>query len=148
MVDAPRAERHRTAAAPTGMRASDQPVENDGAPARSLRRHEHADGLIARIGRKETRRLRARRRKDRAPWIALGLYGVVGWSIVLPTLAGIALGVWIDATWPSRYSWTLMLLALGLCVGCWNAWRWVSLEQQAIRDEQEEGRDVPERGND
>ena len=95
--------------------------------------------LCARIGRKEARRLRARRHRDDAPWLALGLYGVVGWSIVLPTLAGIALGVWIDSSWPSRYSWTLMLLVLGLVVGCWNAWRGVALEQRAI---EEEGRAV------
>ena len=91
--------------------------------------------LSTRIGRKETRRLRARARQHRGPWFAFGLYGVVGWSIVLPTLAGIALGVWIDRTWQSRYSWTLMLLVLGLAVGCWNAWRWVSLEQRAIEED-------------
>lgn len=101
--------------------------------------------LGARIGRKEARRLRARARRGRMPWVALGLYGVVGWSIVLPTLAGIALGVWIDSTWTSRYSWTLMLLVFGLVVGCWNAWRWVALEQRAI---EEEGRGVPESGAD
>lgn len=95
--------------------------------------------LSARIGRKETRRLRARARTHGATWFALGLYGVVGWSIVLPTLAGIALGVWIDRTSGSQYSWTLMLLVLGLVVGCWNAWRWVSREQRAI---EEDGRDA------
>jgi ATP synthase protein I len=95
--------------------------------------------LSSRIGRQEARRLRARARKHVTAWSALGLYGVVGWSIVLPTLAGIALGVWIDRTWPSRYSWTLMLLAVGLAVGCWNAWRWVGLEQRGI---EEDGRDV------
>lgn len=105
--------------------------------------------LSAHIGRQEARRLRARARKDHAPWVALGLYGVVGWSIVLPTLAGIALGVWIDSAWPSRYSWTLMLLVFGLAVGCWNAWRWVSIEQRAIELEQravdEKERETPGR---
>ena len=90
--------------------------------------------LSREIGRKEARRLRARGREGR-PWFGLGVYGVVGWSIVLPTLAGIALGVWIDAGWPSRFSWTLMLMAVGLVIGCWNAWRWVTLEQRAIHDE-------------
>jgi ATP synthase protein I len=89
--------------------------------------------LSTRIGRKEARRLRARARRHRVQW--LGLYGVVGWSIVLPTLAGIALGAWIDGTRPGRYSWTLMLMVLGLMAGCWNAWRWVSIEQRAIDDE-------------
>lgn len=91
--------------------------------------------ISAEIGRQEARRLRARARKGRSSWVALGLYGVVGWSIVLPTLAGIALGVWIDSRWPSQYSWTLMLLVAGLLVGCWNAWRWIALEQRAIEEE-------------
>ena len=94
-----------------------------------------AGRLSTEIGRKEARRLRARRQKARPPWADLGLYGVVGWSIVLPTLGGVALGAWIDATWPSRVSWTLMLLAAGLLLGCWNAWRWVAIEQRAIREE-------------
>lgn len=90
--------------------------------------------LIREIGRKAARRLRARERKRR-PWLGLSVYGVVGWSIVLPTLAGLALGVWIDRRWPSRFSWTLMLMVGGLFIGCWNAWRWVALEQRAIHDD-------------
>lgn len=88
--------------------------------------------LAEEVGRKAARRLRARRR-DRLAW--LGAYGVVGWSIVLPTLGGTALGVWIDATWPSHISWTLTLLVVGLAVGCWNAWRWVTAEQRGIQDD-------------
>ena len=51
--------------------------------------------------------------------------GIVGWSVTLPLLAGIFLGRWIDRTWPSKYSFTLMLLFAGLAAGCWNAWYWV-----------------------
>jgi ATP synthase protein I len=46
----------------------------------------------------------------------------VGWSVTLPTLLGIALGVVIDRRWPGRFSWTLTLLFLGLVFGCANAW--------------------------
>ncbi len=144
MDDMPHAARRRSTPPVSKAHASGGSVVRQGTSSGPA----PTEGLLARIGRKETRRLRAHQRKDRAPWIALGLYGVVGWSIVLPTLAGIALGVWIDATWPGGYSWTLMLLALGLCAGCWNAWRWVSLEQQAIRDDAEEGQDVPGSGDD
>jgi ATP synthase protein I len=45
-------------------------------------------------------------------------------------VAGIALGVWIDAKWPSRFSWTLMLLFAGVALGCFNAWRWVEKERK------------------
>lgn len=102
--------------------------------------HDENLRLSREIGRKAARRLRARERGGR-PWFDLSAYGVVGWSIVLPTLAGLALGVWIDARWPSRFSWTLMLMVGGLFVGCWNAWRWISLEQRTIHDE---GQDRPE----
>jgi ATP synthase protein I len=52
----------------------------------------------------------------------IGILGVIGWSVALPTLLGVALGMWIDHHWPSRFSWTLMLLVAGLVIGCVNAW--------------------------
>lgn len=95
------------------------------------RRH----GRFARqVGTRERRKLWAREHTDRNIWFGLGMYGLVGWSVAIPTVIGVAVGVWIDAMWPSRYSWTLMLLAAGLIVGCWTAWRWVSREQRAIGD--------------
>ena len=48
---------------------------------------------------------------------------------MVPTLAGVALGVWIDKRWPSPYSWTLMLLLVGIALGCWSAWYWIQQEQ-------------------
>lgn len=90
------------------------------------------DALSARIDRRARRKMRARGRPQRATWFGLGMYGLVGWSVVIPTLLGVAIGLWIDDRWPSRFSWTLMLLAAGLLLGCWNAWYWVSLEQRAI----------------
>jgi ATP synthase protein I len=92
-------------------------------------------GLSRTVADQERRKIRARRHRWRGTWFGLGMYGLVGWSVVMPTLAGVALGLWIDRTWPSRFSWTLMLLAAGLLLGCWNAWYWVSLEQRAIHDE-------------
>lgn len=91
--------------------------------------------LGGRIAHQARRKLRARRHRDRSTWFGLGMYGLVGWSVVIPTLVGVAAGVWIDGRWPGRFSWTLMLLFAGLLLGCWNAWYWVSLEQRAIRDE-------------
>lgn len=63
--------------------------------------------------------------KGEAPRSEFASFGIVGWSVALPTLLGIALGVWIDRSWPSPYSWTLILLSMGAAVGCLNAWRWV-----------------------
>lgn len=55
----------------------------------------------------------------------LGMIGMVGWSVAIPTLLGIAAGTWMDRTWPSGHSWTLTLLFAGVILGCLNAWYWV-----------------------
>jgi ATP synthase protein I len=94
--------------------------------------------LGGRVAKQASRKLRARRHRDRSTWFGLGMYGLVGWSVVIPTMAGVALGIWIDATWPGRFSWTLMLMLGGLLLGCWNAWYWISLEQRAIRHERDD----------
>lgn len=75
-----------------------------------------------------SRKLQARRSGDRSAWFGLGMFGLVGWSIAIPTLLGVALGVWIDRRWPSQFSWTLMLMVGGVVMGCLNAWWWVQRE--------------------
>jgi ATP synthase protein I len=89
-----------------------------------------ASALPEIVGRKQQRRLEARRRPERNIWFGLGMFGLVGWSIAVPTLIGVALGAWIDHRWPSRYSWTLMLLLLGVAIGCLHAWQWVHRESE------------------
>lgn len=84
--------------------------------------------LSREVGAKESRKLSAREEKDTGIWYGLGMMGVIGWSVAIPTLVGIALGVWIDIRWPSRFSWTLMLLFAGLVLGCLNAWYWIKRE--------------------
>lgn len=76
------------------------------------------DELARRVSEKENRKLKARRERDRSVWFGLGMFGMVGWSVALPTLIGIALGIWIDTTWAGPYSWTLMLLFIGVMIGC------------------------------
>ena len=80
------------------------------------------------IGAKEARKLKARRETQRSLWFGMGMFGVVGWSVAVPTVLGVIVGVWVDRRWPSRYSWTLMLLFIGVVVGCLNAWFWVRQE--------------------
>jgi ATP synthase protein I len=88
------------------------------------------------VDRKESRKLKARGRDTRAVWFGLGMFGLIGWSVALPALAGVALGAWIDRTWPSRYSWTLMLLLGGIILGSLNAWYWVTQERKKIEKDQ------------
>ncbi|MEZ0576906.1 AtpZ/AtpI family protein [Halodesulfovibrio aestuarii] len=88
-----------------------------------------------RIGEKERRRLKAEQKKNIGAWYGLGLVGIVGWSVVIPTLLGIFLGVWVDIHWPSPRSWTLMLMVLGLFIGCLCAGFWVNRQRQQIMKE-------------
>ena len=88
------------------------------------------DGLIETVGTKENRKIRARQEEDRGVWFGLGMFGLVGWAVAIPALIGIAVGIWIDKRWPSPYSWTLMLLVIGVVVGCLNAWYWVRRESR------------------
>lgn len=58
----------------------------------------------------------------------LGAFGIVGWSIALPTVVGIAIGIWLDRRLASSFSWTITLLFVGVLVGCAIAWYWVRKE--------------------
>ena len=84
-----------------------------------------------------TRKLAAKRRGTPGVWFGLGMMGLVGWSVAVPTLAGAALGVWLDDRHAGRHSWTLALLVAGLVLGCFNAWHWVRKEERAIHDDAE-----------
>jgi ATP synthase protein I len=86
--------------------------------------------LSRKVEAKEDRKIRAREEGDRSVWFGLGMMGLIGWSVAIPTLLGIALGVWIDLRWPSRFSWTLMLLFIGVVLGCLQAWHWVQKESR------------------
>ena len=90
------------------------------------------------VGAKASRKLRAQRHVNRTVWSGLGMMGLVGWSVAIPTLLGALLGVWLDRSYPGGRSWTLALLVVGLAIGCANAWYWVSKEDKAMRDEQED----------
>jgi ATP synthase protein I len=80
-----------------------------------------SDRMIREVSAKRDRMLRART-EDKSFWSSVQVLGMVGWSVTLPTLLGIALGIFIDRRWPGRFSWTLMLLFAGLVFGCANAW--------------------------
>ncbi len=86
------------------------------------------------IGTKAARKLKAIRNPTPGVWYGLGMMGLVGWSIAIPTLLGAALGVWLDRQNWSERSWTLALLVAGLTIGCLNAWLWVSKEAKAVLD--------------
>lgn len=91
-----------------------------------------APTLADEVGAKAERKLKARRHPAQV-WLGLGMMGLIGWSVAVPTLLGVALGLWLDKR-GSSHSWTLALLVAGLVLGCFNAWHWVAKEERAMRE--------------
>ena len=100
--------------------------------------------FVSQIAAKQARKLKAQARVTRTVWSGMGMMGMVGWSVVVPTLLGAALGVWLDNHYPAMHSWMLTLLAIGLVIGCVNAWHWIAKEEKEILWDQE----TPEKGGD
>ena len=94
--------------------------------------------LARQIGTKAERKLKAQRNVNRTVWLGLGMMGLIGWSVAIPTLLGAVLGLWLDKHYPVSFSWTLTMLIIGLLVGCLNAWHWVARERKEIQKEQED----------
>lgn len=93
---------------------------------------EHSEKEFQKSVRKKSRRKIEVRSEDRKGLLyGLGMFGLVGWSVAIPTILLLGLGIWIDSAYDSPYSWTLMMLVLGIMIGCWNAWYWVQHESQS-----------------
>lgn len=88
------------------------------------------------VEKKALRKLKARENPVEV-WFGLGMMGLVGWSVIVPTLIGTAIGAWLDKHYPGEHSWTLSLLVAGLCVGCLNAWLWVSKQHFDMQEKKE-----------
>src|SRR5271163_4613427 len=81
---------------------------------------------------------KAQQRATKSIWFGLGMSGLVGWSVTVPTLIGAALGIWVDKHYPSKFSWALMLLLVGLIIGCFNAWHWVDSQCKEMQEDPNE----------
>jgi ATP synthase protein I len=90
------------------------------------------------VGAMETRKIKARSAPVPGVWFGLGMMGLIGWSVTIPTLLCAALGMWLDHHYPGKHDWTLALLAAGLAIGCLNAWHWVANELQVMRSERDD----------
>jgi ATP synthase protein I len=96
-------------------------------------------GFASQAGETAARNHKAPRDAKHGVWFGLGMMGLIGWSVAVPTLLGTALGLWLDGRYAGTHSWTLALLVAGLCIGCLNAWRWVAKEEKAMHDDLEAG---------
>ena len=87
------------------------------------------------VDNKVSRKLRAQNKPGRSVWMGLSTMGIVGWSVAIPTLIGLLVGVWLDKHYPAEFSWALNLLIIGIVLGCFSAWHWISKEEKAIHKE-------------
>lgn len=56
----------------------------------------------------------------------LAQIGVLGWIFVVPTLAGLFFGAWLDTHFGSGIFWTAPMMVVGLIIGGWTAWKWMN----------------------
>jgi ATP synthase protein I len=84
------------------------------------------DPLVTQTRLRRDRRDRWLREGDMSVGRRLAQIGVLGWIFVVPTLAGLFLGRWIDARAGSGIFWSAPLMLLGLCLGGWTAWKWMN----------------------
>jgi ATP synthase protein I len=92
-----------------------------------------SERITGEIGSKAERKIRARGEAHKDVWFGLGMFGLIGWAVAVPTLLGALLGIWLDQRFPGKPSWTLTLLFLGVVLGCLNAWHWIRRESRHDR---------------
>lgn len=80
--------------------------------------------LLEKIKKDSAKKMKAKEEGSEVMF-GLGLFGIVGWSIAIPTVLGIALGVFLDNRFTQSFSWTITLLFAGVILGAFNAWHWV-----------------------
>ncbi|AOJ05393.1 MULTISPECIES: AtpZ/AtpI family protein [Burkholderia] len=126
---APDAKRDGEPGARRAARSGAQPAARPDAHGPAADRVEQAARTAARRA--------ARGARDPEPSLGrrLAQIGVLGWTILAPTLAALALGRWLDRVFASRVFFSAPLLMLGAALGFWLAWRWMKGQQDGDRDE-------------
>ncbi|QYX55969.1 AtpZ/AtpI family protein [Roseovarius sp. SCSIO 43702] len=82
-----------------------------------------------RIARSAARKQKARDNPGPSPLRGIGVFGVIGWSVAVPTVAGAFLGLWLDAAYPQEFRWTIALILGGVVLGAALAWAWIEKEK-------------------
>jgi ATP synthase protein I len=97
---------------------------------REEKKQDSLSKLAGKVEEKTRRKIKAQQEGDRSVWYGIGMMGLVGWAVAIPTVLFVAIGIWIDNRWPGPVSWTLTLLIIGITLGCLNAWFWVKKESR------------------
>lgn len=80
------------------------------------------------IGRRAKRMQRAREDRGPSPLAGVGTFGMIGWSIAVPTVGGAFLGLWLDRISQQSFSWTIALILGGVVIGGIISWAWIAKE--------------------
>jgi len=92
-------------------------------------------GRMARAARQAVERERqAKEEPEPSLGSRLGQIGILGWTIVVPTLLGLVIGHWLDRHFHTGVFFSAPLLMVGAAVGLWSAWKW--MHRQTRRDRQ------------
>jgi ATP synthase protein I len=81
------------------------------------------------IARRAKRMKTARDNPGPSPLRGIGTFGMIGWSIAVPTVGGAFLGLWLDRFAPQEFSWTIALILGGVTLGALIAGSWVNKER-------------------
>ncbi|NLJ12088.1 AtpZ/AtpI family protein [Denitrificimonas caeni] len=87
------------------------------------------DASAAAIRRRAERMQQSRNERKYSPLSGLGVFGVIGWSVAIPTVAGAFLGMWLNRVAPQSFSWPIALILGGVVVGAMVAWNWIEKNQ-------------------
>ena len=100
-----------------------------GEPARDPAR-ERSRPVLERTAQQAVRRDRsARDVPEPSLGARLGQIGILGWTIVVPTLLGLAFGHWLDRRFGTGVFFSAPLLMVGAAIGLWCAWRWMRRQE-------------------
>lgn len=86
------------------------------------------DHSVDGIRRSADRMKRARSESGISPLRGLGAFGIIGWSVAVPTVGGAFLGLWLNQVAPQTFSWPIALILGGIVVGGIISWNWISKE--------------------
>lgn len=82
------------------------------------------------IGRHAKRMKSARDHPGPSPLMGISTFGMIGWSVAVPTVGGALLGLWLDRVAPQTFSWTITLIIGGVVLGAFIAASWINKEEK------------------
>ena len=89
---------------------------------------EEHDKTVEDISDRARRLKAARNNPGPSPLRGVGTFGMIGWSIAVPTVGGAFLGLWLDRVAAQDFSWTIALILAGVVLGSLIAGAWVGKE--------------------